>query len=74
MYYSLPPFSDLIFQDATQQLQIVEPSERYYSNYLGPDFMRAQRIVQCNAGAASISLHSLAFLISSILAILLWKE
>lgn len=74
MFYSLPPFSDLIFQDATQQLQIIEPEKREYSKYLGPDFMRAQRIVQCNSGASSISVQVLAFLISSILALLFWRE
>ncbi|XP_011142165.1 melanotransferrin [Harpegnathos saltator] len=55
MYYSMPPYSDLIFQDATQQLVIVPPEKRQYSAYLGPDFMRARRIVDCNAGASAIS-------------------
>lgn len=55
MFYSNPPFSDLIFQDATQQLHIIEPRKRHYIDYLGPDFMRAQRIVQCNAGASRIT-------------------
>lgn len=55
MYYSLPPYSDLIFQDATQQLVVIPPNKREYSSYLGPDFMRARRIVDCNAGASAIS-------------------
>ncbi|XP_050449734.1 melanotransferrin [Cataglyphis hispanica] len=55
MYYSPPPYSDLIFQDATQQLIVIPPEKREYSTYLGPDFMRARRIVDCNAGASAIS-------------------
>ncbi|XP_014484986.1 PREDICTED: melanotransferrin isoform X1 [Dinoponera quadriceps] len=55
MYYSVPPYSDLIFQDATQQLVVVPMEKREYSRYLGPDFMRARRIVDCNAGASAIS-------------------
>ncbi|XP_072759417.1 transferrin 2 [Anoplolepis gracilipes] len=55
MYYSASPYSDLIFQDATQQLKVIEPEKREYSAYLGPDFMRARRIVDCNAGASAIS-------------------
>ncbi|XP_070154715.1 transferrin 2 [Polyergus mexicanus] len=54
MYYSPSPYSDLIFQDATQQLIVIPPEKREYSTYLGPDFMRARRIVDCNAGAAAI--------------------
>lgn len=54
MYYSMPPYSDLIFQDATQQLVAVPPEKREYSAYLGQDFMRARRIVDCNAGASAI--------------------
>ncbi|XP_032675278.1 melanotransferrin isoform X1 [Odontomachus brunneus] len=55
MYYSIPPYSDLIFQDATQQLMVVPLEKREYSAYLGQDFMRARRIVDCNAGASAIS-------------------
>ncbi|XP_020296181.1 melanotransferrin [Pseudomyrmex gracilis] len=55
MYYSIPPYSDLIFQDATQQLKVIPPEKREYSVYLGQDFMRARRIVDCNAGAAALS-------------------
>ncbi|XP_019887469.2 melanotransferrin [Ooceraea biroi] len=55
MYYSQPPYSDLIFQDATQQLIVIPPEKREYSAYLGQDFMRARRIVDCNAGASAIS-------------------
>lgn len=54
MFTSAPPNSDLIFQDATQHLYIIPRDEREFSRYLGQDFMRARRIVDCAAGAASI--------------------
>ncbi|XP_031831922.2 transferrin 2 [Nomia melanderi] len=60
MFYSKPPHSDLIFQDATQQLVVVPSEKREYSAYLGPDFMRARRIVDCNAGASAIEQSILA--------------
>ncbi|XP_018342054.1 PREDICTED: uncharacterized protein LOC108748400 [Trachymyrmex septentrionalis] len=63
MYYSRPPYSDLIFQDATQQLVVIPPNKREYSMYLGPDFMRARRIVDCNAGASAISYSLFATII-----------
>ena len=65
MFFSQPPFSDLIFQDATQQLAIIPPEKREFSAYLGPDFMRARRIVDCTAGssAAEYSLFGTAAMI-----------
>ncbi|KAF7405689.1 hypothetical protein HZH68_005058 [Vespula germanica] len=63
MFYSVPPYSDLIFQDATQQLIIIPPEKRQFSAYLGPDFMRARRIVDCNAGAAALEHSIIAALI-----------
>ncbi|KAG8276563.1 negative regulation of tumor necrosis factor (ligand) super member 11 production [Homalodisca vitripennis] len=45
MFYSPPPYADLIFQDAAQQLKQLEPHQRWYSDYLGKDFMRARRSV-----------------------------
>lgn len=56
MFSSPPPFTDLIFQDATQQLKVIESNERYYSTYLGPDYMRARRIVDCRATSSKVSL------------------
>ncbi|KAJ8686639.1 hypothetical protein QAD02_022433 [Eretmocerus hayati] len=53
MFYSQPPYSDLIFSDATQQLAVIRPEERSYSAYLGRDFMRARRIVDCTAGSSA---------------------
>lgn len=57
MFYSQPPFYDLIFQDATQQLRIVPHDQRRYDLYLGGDFMRAKRITDCDSGAMA---HKLA--------------
>ncbi|KAK7866940.1 hypothetical protein R5R35_014716 [Gryllus longicercus] len=54
MFYSNPPYSDLIFQDATRRLHVIDPSQREYSQYLGPDFMRAKRIVDCHAGSSPL--------------------
>lgn len=51
MFYSMPPYHDLIFQDATQQLLPVPVSKRRYDLYLGGDFMRAKRITDCDSGA-----------------------
>ncbi|CAG9772274.1 unnamed protein product [Ceutorhynchus assimilis] len=63
MFTSEPPYADLIFQDATTQLKIIEPSKRYYSAYLGPDFMRARRIVDCHAaGSATVATIALTLL------------
>lgn len=63
MFYSLPPYHDLIFQDATQQLQAVPHSKRRYDLYLGGDFMRAKRITDCDSGAIAQQLSfSLAVL------------
>uniref|UniRef100_A0A336LQ04 CSON000095 protein n=1 Tax=Culicoides sonorensis TaxID=179676 RepID=A0A336LQ04_CULSO len=58
MFYSPDPYHDLIFQDATRQLQVIDKRERYFSDYVGPDFMRAKRITDCHAGAFSISSFS----------------
>lgn len=53
MFYSPPPYHDLIFQDATQQLRPIPTTKRRYDVYLGGDFMRAKRITDCDAGAMS---------------------
>lgn len=54
LFTSDPPYNDVIFQDATQKLQIVPPSQRHYHKYLGPEFLRARQLVDCQAGAASL--------------------
>lgn len=74
MFYSAPPYHDLIFQDATRQLKIIEPSKRRYDLYLGGDFMRAKRITDCHSGASrsmtSVWLSSLVFFCSSLMHVL----
>ncbi|KAF2898323.1 hypothetical protein ILUMI_07848 [Ignelater luminosus] len=71
MFSSTPPFTDLIFQDSTQQLKIIEPNQRYYSTYLGNDYMRARRIVDCHAGTNNVQFSAINILVSSILTIIL---
>lgn len=72
MFYSFPPYSDLIFQDATQQLQVIKPEKRRYDLYLGPDFMRARRIVDCQAGASTNEMHGFCLIISIVLSMLVF--
>lgn len=73
MFYSNPPYSDLIFQDATQQLITVPVDQREFSKWLGPDFMRARRIVDCNAGASAITYSVLASLTTVLVALMLGR-
>ncbi|XP_049863001.1 melanotransferrin [Schistocerca gregaria] len=68
MFQSPPPYSDLIFQDAAQLLQVVPPSQRNYGDYLGDDFLRARRIVDCQAGAATAYLSFLSAIFALLLA------
>lgn len=70
MFSSAPPYADLIFSDATQQLKVIDPRERYYSTYLGSDFMRARRIVDCHAGSAQIKLSVFGFCVVFIVSVL----
>lgn len=51
MFYSIPPYHDLIFQDATRQLQMIPAEKQRYDLYLGGDFMRARRITDCESAA-----------------------
>lgn len=71
MFSSAPPYADLIFSDATQQLKVIDPRERYYSTYLGSDFMRARRIVDCHAGSAQLKLSLVAFCVVFVVSVLL---
>lgn len=68
MFESPRPYSDLIFQDATQQLMIIPPDMREFSKWLGPDFMRARRIVDCNAGASTIGYSIFASILTVVVA------
>ncbi|XP_034950389.1 melanotransferrin [Chelonus insularis] len=71
MFYSNPPYTDLIFQDAAQQLVVIPPEEREYSRYLGSDFMRARRIVDCNAGASEIAFSLINIIVTFFLVMML---
>lgn len=72
MFTSPEPNSDLIFQDATQQLAPIEISSRHYAEWLGPNFMRARRIVDCQA-AGTVSLpFSFIIMLFSVLSIHMW--
>ncbi|KAG8237824.1 hypothetical protein J437_LFUL002433 [Ladona fulva] len=71
MFYSKPPYSDLIFQDATLQLHVLKPSKRNFRSYLGRSFMRARSIVDCHAGAPAASGSFIFVVISSLALVLL---
>ncbi|KAJ1525243.1 hypothetical protein ONE63_010068 [Megalurothrips usitatus] len=71
LFYSQPPHSDLIFQDATQQLLVLNYSQRHYANYLGKDFLRARRIVDCHAGAKSLTSGAIAIILSTAIALIM---
>ncbi|CAO1306875.1 unnamed protein product [Diamesa tonsa] len=59
MFYSLPPYHDLIFQDSTRQLQVIPTNKRRWDLYLGPDFLRARRITDCDSGVGNLKVNSL---------------
>uniref|UniRef100_T1J2X7 Transferrin-like domain-containing protein n=1 Tax=Strigamia maritima TaxID=126957 RepID=T1J2X7_STRMM len=53
MFQSEFPYHDLIFQDATQQLQPVPYDKRHYHAYLGHDFLLSKRAIDCTAGVGN---------------------
>jgi len=67
MFTSPEPYSDLIFQDATLQLLTLNHSQRNYRSYLGHDFLRARRIVDCYAAAPRIQIQMMTVLLPLIL-------
>jgi melanoma-associated antigen p97 len=73
MFYSPPPYADLIFQDAAQQLLVLPKEQRHFRSYLGRDFMRARALVDCHAGASGLT-ESLALIFMSTVAILLGRR
>ncbi|XP_060858920.1 transferrin 2-like [Metopolophium dirhodum] len=54
MFKSPEPYSDLIFQDATQQLASIDSSLRHYSEWLGENFMLERRLVDCHAPGSNL--------------------
>ncbi|XP_046384399.1 melanotransferrin [Ischnura elegans] len=67
LFYSAPPYSDLIFQDATLQLHVLEKSKQNYRSYLGRNFLRARALVDCYAGAWASSASLLLVSLSSVI-------
>lgn len=67
MFYSVPPFHDLIFQDSTRQLRVIEPSKRRWDIYVGADFLRARRITDCDSGSSYIRINNIVLTIASII-------
>lgn len=53
MFYSQPPFSDLIFSDVAVRLKPLSHEKRSAEIIAGPALMRAARIVSCDAPQAS---------------------
>jgi hypothetical protein len=53
LFYSEPPYADLIFQDATQQLIVLPEEERHYATYLDKEFLKAYAVVDCRSAAVS---------------------
>lgn len=62
MFISQPPYADLIFQDATQQLIVLPEEERDYTKYLDREFLKAYEVVECRSAANGIQSLSLALL------------
>lgn len=67
MFYSIPPYHDLIFQDATRQLQMIPQDKRRYDLYLGGDFMRARRITDCESGAERLKFSFIGVIVAVVL-------
>lgn len=53
MFYSQPPFSDLIFSDVAVRLKPLPHSKRSADIIAGSALIRAARIVSCDAPQAS---------------------
>ncbi|CAB3258368.1 unnamed protein product [Arctia plantaginis] len=53
MFYSQPPYSDLIFSDVAVRLKPIPHSKRSADIIAGPALIRAARIVSCDAPQAS---------------------
>uniref|UniRef100_A0A182N1U8 Transferrin-like domain-containing protein n=1 Tax=Anopheles dirus TaxID=7168 RepID=A0A182N1U8_9DIPT len=73
MFFSIPPYHDLIFSDATRGLRVVDSDKRWFDAYLGPNFMRARRITDCHAGANSLSISAFGSLLFGVVT-LFWSR
>uniref|UniRef100_A0A182T7Y7 Transferrin-like domain-containing protein n=1 Tax=Anopheles maculatus TaxID=74869 RepID=A0A182T7Y7_9DIPT len=74
MFYSIPPYHDLIFSDATRGLRVVDSDKRWFDAYLGPNFMRARRITDCHAGASSLQISAFGSLLLAVVGALYWPR
>jgi hypothetical protein len=64
MFYSQPPYADLIFQDATQQLKELPRHKQHYRSYLDREFLKAYSVVECRS-KGSLPSSSQTLLISA---------
>lgn len=66
MFFSPAPYSDLIFQDAAQRLQVVPLEKRHYRDYLRKEFLKARALVDCHASAVRVISYPFTYLWISI--------
>ena len=72
MFYSNPPYADLIFQDATQQL-IVLPEEQWdYTKYLDREFLKAYEVVECRSEAEQLNFNFTSVLVMVLISVLMY--
>lgn len=70
MFVSEREYSDIIFQDATQQLVEIPLHKRNYHEYLGYDFIQAMKMVDCTAAATTIKLNNICIFVIMIVLLL----
>jgi len=58
MFYSEPPYADLIFSDAAQKIIVLNETKRHYLSYLGPEFTKAFEEVECFSSSPISSISS----------------
>lgn len=74
MFYSEPPYADLIFQDATQRIIKLSEADRDYRHYLGREFIKAVESVECFKNSARPSYTSTVPALLASLVIILLKR
>ena len=73
MFTSAAPYWDLIFNDATQKLVVVDEGEQEYREYLGSSFLRAMETVDCTAGSP-VNIPQLRFIMTSLITALIIRR
>lgn len=71
MFYSQPPYADLIFQDATQQLVVIPEQNRRYDRYLDREFLKAYSAVECRSSSGKLSATTIMTLLIATAAVFL---